>query len=134
LKTYYRPSLTRKARELRNNSTKAEIRLWQHLKGGRLLGCDFHRQKPLGSYIVDFCCAKSGLVIEVDGYTHRFDQVVRNDREKQDYLEKLGLKVIRFSDDEVMGDISQVLVGIEAAVNERLSGHTPVSPLDRGDV
>ena len=58
MKTYYRPSLTLKARELRNDSTKAEIKLWQHLKGGQMLGCDFHRQKPIGNYILDFYCAR----------------------------------------------------------------------------
>ena len=59
---------------------------------------------------------------------------MKNDQEKQEYLEKLGLKVIRFSDDEVMKDVNTVMRRIEAAVNERLMGHTPVSPLDRGDL
>jgi very-short-patch-repair endonuclease len=133
LKTFYRPSLTQAARKLRNSSTKAEILLWQHLKGKRMLGLDFHRQKPIGNYIVDFLCTKARLAIEIDGYTHRFDEVVRKDDSKNAYLEAMGIQVIRFRDEEVINDISDVLRRIEATVHDRLPGHTPVSPLPRGD-
>ncbi|MRR37687.1 endonuclease domain-containing protein [bacterium] len=133
MKVYYRPSLRKKARELRRRGTKAEVKLWQHLKGRQLLGFDFHRQKPLGNYIVDFVCMKARLVIEVDGYTHRFESVAENDKVKQRYLENLGFFVVRVSNDDVMGNTATVIKRIEAEVNQRLPGHTPVSPLDRGD-
>jgi very-short-patch-repair endonuclease len=50
----YNPNLKEKARRLRNNSTKAEIRLWIYLKGRQMMGYDFHRQKPIDNFIVDF--------------------------------------------------------------------------------
>ena len=133
MRIWYNPRLIKLAQGLRNNSTKAEIILWQHLKGKKMLGLDFHRQKPIGNHIVDFICMKVRLAIEVDGYTHRFDEVVNKDKEKQACLESLGITGIRFRDEEVLNDISSVLCRIEAAVNERLPGHTPVSPLDRGE-
>ena len=56
MKIYYNKSLKERARYLRKNSTKSEIKLWKYLKGKQMLGYDFHRQKPIGNYIVDFLC------------------------------------------------------------------------------
>jgi very-short-patch-repair endonuclease len=70
---YYKPQLKEISRKLRNNSTKAEIKLWSHLKGKQLMGYDFHRQKPIDNYIVDFFCSRLNLAIEIDGYTHGFE-------------------------------------------------------------
>ena len=61
----YNPALKEKARELRNNSTKTEIMLWMYLKGKQMKGYDFHRQKPLDEYIVDFFCNELLLAIEI---------------------------------------------------------------------
>ena len=71
----YNPKLKELARELRNNSTKAEIILWLKLKNKQLYGYDFHRQKPIDNYIVDFFCQELMLAIEVDGYSHQFEDV-----------------------------------------------------------
>ena len=62
--------LKEKARELRNNSTTSEIKLWMYLKNKQMLGYDFHRQKPLDEYIVDFFCNELMLAIEIDGLSH----------------------------------------------------------------
>jgi very-short-patch-repair endonuclease len=129
MKIYYNAKLKEKARQLRNNSTKAEIRLWQHLRGKKVMGYDFHRQKPIGNYIADFFCPKLNLAIEVDGYTHSFEEVVKKDHKKQGYLEDLGLTVMRFKDEEVFYDIDSVLNGIK----QYIIGHTPRSPLCRGE-
>lgn len=61
----YNPALKEKARELRNNSTKTEILLWLNLKGKQMRGYDFHRQKPIDNYIVDFFCNELMLAIEI---------------------------------------------------------------------
>ena len=61
----YNPALKEKTRELRNNSTKTEIMLWMYLKGKQMKGYDFHRQKPLDEYIVDFFCNELLLAIEI---------------------------------------------------------------------
>src|SRR5690606_33966567 len=112
----YNPKLKQLARNLRNNSTQSEIRLWECLKGKQMLGYDFHRQKPLLSFIADFYCYELELVIELDGYSHQFDEVIQNDKKKQMELEELGLKIIRFDDSEVMNEIDNVLAAIEVYI------------------
>ncbi len=84
MKVTYNRHLKELARQLRNNGTKAEIRLWQYLKGRQMLGYDFHRQKPIDNYIADFFCNKLGLVIELDGYTHSFEEVTLKDKTKEE--------------------------------------------------
>jgi very-short-patch-repair endonuclease len=71
----YNPKLKEHARVLRNNSTKSEIYLWKYLKGRQRLGFDFHRQKPIDNYIVDFYCCDLFLAIELDGITHTYECV-----------------------------------------------------------
>jgi very-short-patch-repair endonuclease len=115
----YNPKLKVLARQLRNDSTKSEIRLWQHLKGKQMMGYDFHRQKPLLEYIADFYCYELELVIELDGYTHQFEEVIARDEVKQRVLEEIGLTVMRFADIEVMHDINNVLRTIENYILNR---------------
>jgi very-short-patch-repair endonuclease len=99
---HYNKSLKHLARDLRNNSTKAEIYLWMDiLKGGFLKGYQFQRQRPILNYIADFTCLELLLVIEVDGMTHEFDEVEKRDIEKQRIMEEVGFTVLRFSDWEV---------------------------------
>ena len=121
----YNPKLKELARQLRNNSTQNEIRLWRYLKGKQMMGYDFHRQKPLLNYIADFFCHELMLVIELDGYTHNFEEVVEKDERKQKELEALGLTVLRFADIELMHDINNVLRTIEGYIEEFEEGHTP---------
>ncbi|MBW6483291.1 MAG: DUF559 domain-containing protein [Vicingaceae bacterium] len=112
----YNPKLKDLARKLRNDSTKSEIKLWMELKGKQLYGYDFHRQKPLLNYIVDFYCSELELVIELDGYTHQFEEVVIKDELKEIELKKCGLTILRFNDTEVMKDMGNVLRTIEQYV------------------
>lgn len=119
----YNPILKELARQLRNNSTKSEIRLWKYLKGKQMHGHDFHRQKPLLDYIADFYCYELRLVIELDGYTYQFEEVVATDQVKQKALEGAGLTVLRFEDSEMMQDINNVLRTIEIYILERERTH-----------
>jgi very-short-patch-repair endonuclease len=105
-----------KARELRNNSTKTEILLWKFLKGKQMLGYDFHRQKPLGNYIVDFFCNELMLAIEIDGISHINQEKV--DRLRQKELEKLGVRFLRFENEEVFYKVDKVLDNIENWIKE----------------
>ena len=114
----YNPKLKELARQLRNSSTKSEIKLWQHLKRNQIQGYDFHRQKPLGNFIADFYCYELNLVIEIDGYSHQFEETQEKDKQKQIELEKMGLAVIRFQDEQVNSDINNVLRTIENYINE----------------
>jgi very-short-patch-repair endonuclease len=118
MKVTYDSKLKEYARHLRNNSTNAEIKLWMQLKGKQMQGYDFHRQKPIGNYIADFFCNKLRLVIEIDGSTHDFDEVQQKDRNKQDFLNKLGITVLRFTNKEVMSSVFQVVQTIEDYIGE----------------
>lgn len=135
-KIFYNPKLKDLAKQLRNNSTKAEIKLWNYLKGGQLGAYDFHRQKPIDNYIVDFFCNRLMLAIEVDGYTHTFEQTIEKDSIKAKRLEELGVAVLRFSDDDILTNIEGVLQSIRDFIlssEKKLTAHTPQPPLNRGD-
>ncbi len=112
----YNPKLKEFARDLRNNSTLSEVLLWRKLKGSQMGGYDFHRQKPIDNYIVDFFCSELMLAIEIDGRSH--DYKVTGDRERQNKLESLGIHFLRFADYEVKKDMNAVLKVIEAKINE----------------
>ena len=125
-KIHYNPKLKDLAKNLRNNSTRAEIILWNYLKGKKLKGYDFHRQKPIENFIVDFFCNKLILAIELDGYTHGFEEVLVKDEIKEKRLTDLGVTVLRFTDRDVIDNIESVLKSIEDSIDEiviRL--HTP---------
>jgi very-short-patch-repair endonuclease len=109
----YHPRLTEYARDFRNNPTPSEALLWQRLKGKQLCGFDFHRQKPLGYYIVDFFCNELMLAIEIDGSVHNDDYNKIKDAQRQDQLEDLGIRFLRFSAKDIMNDVECVLKVIE---------------------
>jgi len=111
----YNPNLKKFARELRLNSTMAGIILWKNIKN-KALGYEFHRQVPIYEYIVDFFCHELKLVIEVDGYTHNYK--FKSDKLRQNKLESLGLKVIRFTDEDVKKHMNDVIGSIEATIIE----------------
>lgn len=120
----YNPNLKEFARELRNNSTKAEIILWQKLKRKQMYGYDFHRQKPLDNYIVDFFCHELMLAIEVDGYSHQLEEVYDKDVRKTQRLNELGVTVLRFTDNEVLKEMFSVMLAVENYITE-FEKHTP---------
>jgi len=101
------------ARQLRNNVTKSEIRLWARLRKDQMYGYDFHRQKPIDEYIVDFFCNKLQLALELDGYSHEVLEVWEKDVKKSKRLNELGITVLRFSDYQVVNDLENVLLAIE---------------------
>ncbi len=112
----YKPNLKQKARELRNNSTLAEVLLWNQLKGKQMRGYDFHRQKPIDNYIVDFFCPMLMLAIEVDGTSHMFRE--EKDERRQAQLEHLGIRFLRFDDLDVKFRMDVVLKRIEQWIDE----------------
>ena len=92
----YNPKLKELARQLRNNSTKAEVFLWQKIKRKQYYGYDFHRQKPIDNYILDFFCNELMLGIEVDGYSHEVIEVYKMDITKEEKLSSLGISILQF--------------------------------------
>jgi very-short-patch-repair endonuclease len=107
----YNPKLKERARYLRNNSTLSEVLLWQRLKGKQMLGYDFDRQKPIDNYIVDFFCNELMLAIEIDGDSHA--KKVADDQLRQQRLESLGVRFLRFYDRDVKQNMAGVLSVIE---------------------
>ena len=118
MKIYYDKNLKQLARKLRNESTKSEIKLWNYLRNKQMRNYQFTRQKPIDKYIVDFFCNKLKLAIELDGYSHQFEEVFENDMEKEARLNKIGITVLRFDDEEVMSDIDNVLRSIESYIED----------------
>jgi very-short-patch-repair endonuclease len=107
----YDSELKRLARQLRRQSTLAEVLLWRHLKGRQRFGIDFHRQKPIGQFIVGFFAPKLMLTVEIDGDSHRVKG--REDLERQQKLEALGIRFLRFSDLQVKTRINYVIQAID---------------------
>jgi cobalamin-dependent methionine synthase I/methionine synthase I (cobalamin-dependent)/very-short-patch-repair endonuclease len=112
----YNPKLKELARELRNNPTQSEKTLWKRIKGKYAGKYDFHRQKPLDNYIVDFFCYELQLVIELDGNTHHTQEVYEKDIEKENKLNELGLNVLRFKDEQIATQLPAVLRFIDAYI------------------
>jgi very-short-patch-repair endonuclease len=137
----YNPNLKQLARNLRNNSTKSEITLWNELKGRFEGKYDFHRQKPLNNFIADFFCHELKLVIEIDGDTHNWVETQQKDFEKESRLNALGLNVLRFPDTDVYEHLNDVLktisLYVEGYENGDLSAFnhedTPLNSLSRGE-
>ena len=105
----FNKSLKPLARELRKNMTDAEKFLWSKIRRKQLEGCQFYRQKNIGNYIVDFYCPSARLIIEIDGGQHYSLQGLKEDRIRDEFLSRLGFKVLRFSDREVLKNMEGVL-------------------------
>lgn len=105
------------ARQLRRTETEAEKKLWLYLRNRRLMGKKFRRQHAIDTYILDFYCHESKLAVELDGPIHNGEMNRQYDKARTDVLAELGLRIIRFSNDEVMNDIERVLERIEKYLN-----------------
>ncbi len=108
----YNSNLKQRSRQLRENMTDAERHLWAKIRMKQLKGYQFYRQKLLGDYIVDFFCPRARLVIEVDGSQHFSDEMTEYDRMRDEYLSSLGLRVLRFTNIDVLTHIEGVVESI----------------------
>ena len=104
--------LKRFAVENRRYSTETESILWERLNN-RQMGFKFRRQHIIGTYIADFACLKCRLIIEIDGKYHDYGTQPVKDLERTAYLEQQGFKVIRFTNDEIIGNIDAVIENIK---------------------
>jgi len=106
-----------RARELRREMTPAEKILWQELRGNKL-GVHFRRQQVIAGFIVDFYCHQVDLVIEVDGSVHEADEQKEKDTERDKVLSGMGIRVLRFRNEDVIKNLSGVLGRIRELISE----------------
>jgi len=95
------------AKELRRNMTPSEALLWKRLKGGTLAGLHFRRQQIIGGFIADFYCVAAKLAIELDGAIH--DAQTQLDHDRDQALATMGIRTLRFKNEEVANDADAVL-------------------------
>ena len=109
--------------------TNSEQMLWSRLRKKQLQSTQFYRQKPIGTYIVDFYAPKAKLVVEVDGSQLLGLEHRQNDAERDAYLTSEGLRVLRFSNMQVLQERDAVLEVIFRVLTERLGQNSPNPPL-----
>ena len=115
----YRADLISTARRLRSGMTDAELKLWSRLRRKQLGGVQFYRQKPLGPYVVDFYAPQVQLIVEVDGSQHLTQDGVVSDTERDEFLERQRLHVMRFDNLQVLQEIDSVVAAIHGAILQR---------------
>ena len=139
----YNTKLKELARKLRNKSTLAEVILWNELKNKQIKEYDFHRQKPILNYILDFFCSELYLAIEVDGISHDNEERMQKDIIRQREIETLGITFQRFDEEDIKNQIEGVVKEIEGYIesfeqenkvqyNKLKCIYTPLTPLKRG--
>ena len=109
------------ADQLKRDMTKAEACLWKYILKGSKTRYKFRRQRSIEKYIVDFVCLELNLIIEVDGESHNHITIAENDIVRQNRLQELGFRVIRFTDDEILKELSSVGIIIEQIILEQES-------------
>ncbi len=120
-----------RARSLRKDMTDAERQVWYALRDRRFAGWKFRRQVPFDQYILDFVCFDAKLVIEVDGGQH--DQRAEYDARRTAHLERCGFTVLRFWNNEVLGNFEGVQTVIELHLQPIGDAPSPLTPLPRGE-
>lgn len=113
-------------RRLRSDMTGPEKRLWSRLRSRQLQGSKFRRQHGIGPYIVDFYCPEQSLVIEIDGDSHADAEQIQKDQRRDRYLQSIGLRVVRYTNDYIMKNLDGVLEDLQKRVS---SGSASPNPL-----
>ncbi|MBI5016332.1 MAG: DUF559 domain-containing protein [Deltaproteobacteria bacterium] len=116
-----------RVRGLRREQTDAERRLWAHLRARQLGGFKFRRQHPVGEFVLDFFCDEALLGIELDGGQHAEEDRQRYDLERSEWLAKLGIRVLRFWNHEVLRNTEGVLERLRQELAAR-PGESPLTP------
>jgi len=118
--------LTAFARANRKTMTEPATPMWLHLRASRFMGIKFRREKVIGSYIADFAANDPKLVIEIDGDTH--DRDSEKDRIRTGFLNQLGYRVVRYSNEDVMQNLEGVLMDLAVVVTDMRPPLPTLSP------
>ena len=116
-----------KRRVLRGNLPPAEVMLWMRLRGRQVAGLKFRRQYGVGVYVLDFYCPARHLALEIDGPGHAEANTAAYDRQRQAYIESLGIHFLRFTNEEIYGDLDAVVERI-ATTAQQLACRTENHP------
>ena len=122
------PQLLEFAKSMRHTATDAEHLMWQLLRAKRFMNLKFRRQHVIAPYIVDFYCHEIGLVMELDGSQHGTDDAIKYDAERTEFLEALGLTVVRYWNHDVLGRTDAMLESLWRVFSELKTS----SPFGRG--
>jgi len=106
------PTLKSRRRGLRASLTPAEAFLWTHLQSSQLDGFKFRRQHSIGPYVIDFYCPAGHLAIELDGAAHDSADAERHDRTRDEFLQSLGIRVVRYENRDIIVNSDAVLLDI----------------------
>jgi len=120
----YQPRLRERAKALRQAQNLPEVLFWMQVTKKRFHKIDFDRQRIIGNYIVDFYIKQLGLVIEIDGCSH--DDKQDYDKQREDYLISLGLKIYRITVDDVMKQMEFVIMGLEEYIITTYGNQPPL--------
>jgi very-short-patch-repair endonuclease len=112
------PASIQNARSLRKSATIPERILWDSLRGRRLNGWKFRRQHPIGQFVVDFFCREKCVAVELDGEVHSKIEVAGHDAERDKFLRLQGVKILRFTNNQVLEDLPRVLEAILKIMEE----------------
>ncbi|OIO38593.1 MAG: hypothetical protein AUJ71_02610 [Candidatus Omnitrophica bacterium CG1_02_49_16] len=131
---FNRHSEKEKRRQLRRNMPKTEIILWSYLKGKGLDGYKFRRQYGIDRYVVDFYSPKGKLVIEIDGDSHFRNEAEQYDKKREEFIRSLGLRIVRFTNIDVLKNINEVLERISEILTPPSSQKAKTPPPRKGRI
>ncbi|MGH9443984.1 MAG: endonuclease domain-containing protein [Thermoanaerobaculia bacterium] len=121
------------SRRLRRDQTSAEEVMWKVLRGRRFKELKFRRQHPMGPFVVDFFCPELNLAIELDGGGHATDQSVEQDRARTIWLERKGIRELRFWNSDVDQNLEGILEKLAVETTGAPSPAAAPRPLPRGE-
>ena len=132
-KLYNKNTELEKRRLLRQNITKAEKLIWDNIRDRQLENCKFRRQYSVDRFVIDFYSAEFKLAIEIDGDSHFQNGAAEYDQARQEFMESVGIKFIRFTNNDVYGNLSGVLESIVQYIRDlRTSPPPPLLHKERG--
>lgn len=114
---FNRTTEKQKRRQLRKDQTFCEKIMWQYLRDRRLLGVKFRRQYSVDKFVIDYYCPELKLAVELDGSVHDNPEQKEYDKQRQLYLEKFGIRLVRITNDELMSNANMAFKKIEEVIN-----------------
>jgi very-short-patch-repair endonuclease len=113
------PEILKRAEKLRKEMTETELLLWERLRKNKNSGYRFRAQHPIGKFIVDFYCHEALLVVEIDGGIHQNEIVAERDEGRELEISNLGIKVVRFTNEEIVNELDNVAITISRILDTR---------------